>query len=99
MHPHSIFEGIANLNEGSPELACFQGMGKDGGLLSMRLHLDTNRRTPAELDNLSSRNIFHINWFDLETLNQGCSMPGAAWKCGLLYESMDRIIRAASFTV
>ncbi|KAE9368149.1 hypothetical protein N431DRAFT_560667, partial [Stipitochalara longipes BDJ] len=93
-----IFEGLARVKEDSPELACFQQMGDFDDLLSMRMHLDNKRRTSADLDHISSRHIFHINWFDLEALDQLHLKQKIARKQGRLYGSTDKMIRAASFT-
>jgi hypothetical protein len=87
-------------------------VGMDDYFQSIRLHLTNGRRTAAELDHLSSRHIFHINWFFIE------SPTGTAgwgeddidklytdleqkpiWRHGTLYGSERKKLGVASFTV
>jgi hypothetical protein len=63
------------------------------------MHLENRRRTSAELDDSSSRNTFHVNWFYLETADQLSLKQKAGFKYGPLYGSQNEIIGAASFTV
>jgi hypothetical protein len=78
-------------------------------LRSINLHLSNGRRTRAELDHMSSRNIFHITWFvledawleEVESLDQLYidMTQKPRWRHGTLYESKDKKLGVTSFTV
>jgi hypothetical protein len=78
----------------------------------IRLHLSNGRRTAAELDDFSSKNIFHINWFVLEdpwvdedeNLDQLYTnmKQKPIWRHGKLYGtsgSQEQTLGVTSFTV
>jgi hypothetical protein len=70
--------------------------------------MSNGRRTAKELDYLSSRNIFHINWFVLEyawdedeSLDQLYKdmTQKPIWRYGTLYGSEVKKLGITSFTV
>ena len=102
--PHSVCQGLARLKDG-----LFWVRPRGYRFPSIRLHKSNDRRTAEELDYLSPRNIFHINWFvleydwddedeNLDQLYKNMTQK-PIWRHGTLYGSEVKKLGITSFTV